>query len=284
MPSLKEYNVKLQRLSNTRKLTRTMKMVSANKLRKAQDVMARAANFENQMARAAALAAGTPVQHPLAQARPREEKIVVLLITSDKGMCGGFNNNLSKRVLSWMESATDTHREITVCACGKRGALYFKNKEAALRQYDDIITRLRPSLVRKVASDMQDLFLEGVADAIYLGFNKFRSALTQTPVIERLLPLELPSMNAGRSAAGFMDPSRDDLLDHVLPQLVFARIFTAMAGSIAGEHGARMTAMDNASTNCDKLIGNYTLLRNRARQAAITRELIEIVAGAEALK
>jgi F-type H+-transporting ATPase subunit gamma len=139
--------------------------------------------------------------------------------------------------------------------------------------------------VSHVAVDLQDLFTEGRADTVFVAYNRFRTALSQQPVVEPLLPMDLgsPAADAGPTRDVILEPGASEVMDQVLPQLLAARVFAAIASNSVGEHGARMTAMDNATTSCEKLIGTYTLLRNRARQAAITRELIEIVAGADAL-
>lgn len=284
MPSFKEYSVKLLRLNNTRKMTRTMKMVSANKLRKAQEVQERATTFDARLFRTIRTISAGGDNPALTVRRNPETKALILLITSDKGMCGGFNNNLSKKVAAWMSANKETHPDVQMCFCGKRGALFFRRNVNILRRYDDIVAKPSFVQVQRIATDVQEAFLGGAADVVYVAFNRFRSALSQTPVIERLLPLDL-SAPAGTPPAMdvIMEPAQEDLVDLVLPQLVATKLFAAVAQSVAGEHGARMTAMDNATSNCDKLIVNFTLLRNRARQATITRELIEIVAGAEAL-
>lgn len=284
MPSFKEYNVKLLRLNNTRKMTRTMKMVSANKLRKAQEVQARASAFASGVARVARTLAAGGEPHPLMLPRNTACRAIVILITSDKGMCAGFNNNLSKKVAAWIAANRDAHPVVQMCFCGRRGAIFFRQHDNILRQYDEIVTKPRFALVHRIAEDVQEAFLSGAVDAVYVAYNRFRSALSQTPVIERLLPVDIMPPEGERPPADTLaDPGHEEVADKVLPQLVAARLFAAVANSAAGEHGARMTAMDSATANCDKLIVNYTLLRNRARQAAITKELIEIVAGADAL-
>jgi F-type H+-transporting ATPase subunit gamma len=284
MPSFREYNVKLQRLGNTRKMTRTMKMVSANKLRKAQEVQARASAFAESVARMARRAAFGGDPHPLTAARKSCAKAMVILITSDKGMCAGFNNNLSKKVAAWIEANSEVHPEVQMCFCGKRGAIFFRQHDNILRQYDDIVAKPRFAHVSRIAEAALSAFVDGAVDAVYIAYNRFRSALSQTPVIERLLPIDISAPEGEQPSQDTLtEPGQEELVDRVLPQLVAARLFAAVANSAAGEHGARMTAMDSATSNCDKLIVNYTLLRNRARQTSITKELIEIVAGAEAL-
>jgi F-type H+-transporting ATPase subunit gamma len=283
MPSFKEYTVKLLRLNNTRKMTRTMKMVSANKLRKAQEIQERASSFETRLARMARSVRHGGDTPALTARHATERKALIILITSDKGMCGGFNNNLSKKVAAWIADNKGRHPEVQMCFCGKRGALFFRQRANILRQYDGIVAKPGFVQVQRIAADVQEAFLSGAADVVYIGFNQFLSALSQTPVIKQLLPLDLSSTPAEPPTDVIMEPSQEELADRMLPQLVASTLFAAIAQSVAGEHGARMTAMDSATSNCDKLIVNYTLLRNRARQAAITRELIEIVAGADAL-
>jgi F-type H+-transporting ATPase subunit gamma len=284
MPSFREYNVKLQRLGNTRKMTRTMKMVSANKLRKAQEVQARASAFAESVARLArrTVAGGDP--HPLTVQRKTGTKAMVILVTSDKGMCAGFNNNLSKKVAAWIGACSEEHPDVQMCFCGKRGAIFFRQHDNILRQYDDVVAKPRFAQIQAIADDVLSAFADGAVDAVYVAYNRFRSALSQTPVIEKLLPIDISAPEGEQPGPDtLIEPGQEELAGRVLPQLVAARLFAAVANSAAGEHGARMTAMDSATSNCDKLIVNYTLLRNRARQASITKELVEIVAGAEAL-
>jgi F-type H+-transporting ATPase subunit gamma len=285
MPSFKEYNLRIQRLVNTRKMTSTMKMISANKLRKAEDAYRRALSFEASLARIARglLAPSSPPL--LACPRKKASTALVLVITSDKGLCGGFNNNLNKKVVAWVEANRALYGSIQLSFCGRRGAVYFRNRAETRKHYDDVVAKPAFIPVSHVAVDLQDSFTEGRADVVFIAYNRFRTALSQQPVVEPLLPMDLgsPAADAGPTRDVILEPGASEVMDQVLPQLLAARVFAAIASNSVGEHGARMTAMDNATTSCEKLIGTYTLLRNRARQAAITRELIEIVAGADAL-
>jgi len=283
MPSLKEYNLKIQGLVNTRKMTSTMKMISANKLRKAEEAHTRAAAFEAGLARVAREL--LEPSRPPALAAPRRDvrSALVLVITSDKGLCGGFNSNLNKKVLDWVDAHRAVYAEVRLSFCGRRGAVYFRNRAIIRKHYDTIVNKPAFAPVTHVAGDLEALFTQGKADAVFIAYNRFRSALAQHPVIEPLLPLDLVREHEAPARDVLLEPGAPGILDQVLPQLLAARIYRAVTSSAVGEHRARMTAMDSATTSCDTLIGSYTLLRNRARQAAITRELIEIVAGADAL-
>jgi F-type H+-transporting ATPase subunit gamma len=289
MPTLKEYDVKLTRLRSTRKMTKTMQLVSANKLRRAQEAQKNAGiyaeRFNGILTRLAA--AADPGSHPLLRAHRQVRNILVVVFTSDRGLCGGFNNNLIRKAASWCRQAAPT-RHVEVSCSGRRGFAFFRNRADIRRYYEEAAARPVFAHARQIGADVQTAFLTGGADEVHLAYNAFKGVMSQTPVIERLLPLDPAALPAGTAPSDperwLYEPVRPALLQALLPRLVNLRIFLAMLNTAAGEHGARMTAMDHATTNADSLIERLTLLRNRARQAHITTELIEIVAGAEALK
>ena len=285
MPTLKEYNIKLARLRNTHKMTKTMKMVAANKLRKAQAAQRNAQVFMDHIAALYRRAAYdlAALDHPLLKERSAVRAIHCVLITSDRGLCGGFNNNLNRRVAQWMQENASRNARLHLSFCGRRGFLYFRNAANLRTHYEGISAK--PSLgdVLRVGRDLQASFLSGSYDEVYLAYNVSKGVLAHTPVVERLLPLQLPPPPHPPDGLLY-DPAYAVLIDFLLPKLVNTRLYNALMNSSVGEHGARMAAMENSTTNADNLITTYTLMRNRARQAAITRELIEIVAGAEALK
>jgi F-type H+-transporting ATPase subunit gamma len=288
MPTVKEYNVRIARLRNTRKMTKTMKMVAANKLRKAQEALKHAAAFESHVLRmAGAVPAGGKQVHPLEVPRPARGHVLVLLVTSDRGLCGGFNNNLNRAVMVWAEERRAAGKKAAVSFFGRRGYLFLRKRLPVRKYYRGESSRPAFAAARQIAMDLQDVFLAGRYEAIYLAYNRFRSVLSQAPVIERILPMEPAPVPAPAPAPVTEDmiftPGAEAVRDTIAGQAVALRIFSAFLNSAVGEQGARMTAMESSTTNADNLIESYTLRRNRARQAAITRELIEIVAGAEAL-
>lgn len=297
MLTLKEYNVKLARLRGTRKLTKTMKMVSANKLRKMLAAQALAAEFERRLQTIANRLARDfdGNDHPLLAARPAARTALLVVLSTDRGLCGGFNGNLNRKAIEWIREHDAAYARIDLTVCGRRGFLYLKRRARITAHHEGFSARPTFDDARRLASEIQAAFLAHRCDEVYLARNVFHSAMSQKPVVETLLPLD-PAFLGGRNvppgqAAGappkeeFMisEPAGRDLLDLVIPRLLTVKLFAILLSNAAGEHGARMTAMDNATRNADDLIESYTQLRNRARQTKITRELIEIVAGAEAL-
>jgi F-type H+-transporting ATPase subunit gamma len=290
MPSLKEYNVKLTRLRSTRKLTRTMKLVSVNKLRRAQEAEKRtAACSARMMGIVARLAAATPeFSHTLLAPHRTVRSALVIVFTSDRGLCGGFNHGLLRFAQAWMAERQAAGHHVEVSCCGRRGHAFFRSRGAVNRFYEDAAGRPEFVQALQIGREAQAAFAGGRIDEVYLAYNVAPNALTQTPTLQRLLPLEPAELTGAVAASAQTDwifePGPADLLASLLPRLIHLKIYAALQSSATGEHSARMRAMDQATTNADNLIESLTLQRNRARQAQITTELTEIVAGAEALK
>ncbi len=289
MPSLKEYKAKLASLANTRKMTKTMKMVAASKLYRTMDAQRKALHYAEKLQDLLGrLAASVDHRaHPLLQKRTGAKKSLVLLVSSDKGMCGGFNNNLIKHVSRWMLMPQQLEREFTFSFAGRRGWLFFRNRVAVGRLYEGVTQRPTPSDALRIGNDLQRAFISGEIDEVFIAYNHFNNPLSQRPVIRKLLPIEPHAITVGARGIHedfILEPRSAELLRALLPKIVDFEIYFALLENAAGENGARMTAMDNATNNASKMIRTYTLLRNRARQASITKELIEIVSGAEALK
>lgn len=292
MASIKEYNDKLGSLRNTVKMTKTMKMVSASKLRRAQENQRQARDYAdklNHLIARMAKAVDTHA-HPLLTPRDTRRNVLVLMFTSDKGLCGGFNNNLIKATNRWIEANITGDKTLTMCFCGKRGFTFFKNRQTVKHHYEGMHNNPEFEPAARIGEDLMEHFLSGDYDEVYLAYNTFKSALSQEPVFQKILPIESPEFAAMVGDVEEMpdedyifQPSQKEMLEMLIPRTVNFKVFYAMLENAAGEHGARMTAMDNATSNADQLIDTYTLLRNRARQAAITTELTEIISGAEAL-
>ena len=290
MPSLREYDVKIASLKNTRKMTKTMQMVSASKLRRAQEAQRKAVVYADHLKEIIHRLAGSVegVAHPLLTMRQPVRKIHLLLITSDRGLCAGFNNNLIKHVTKWIGERRNDYESISLSCCGRRGNMYFRAKEDVRKDFEDSTAKPDFLKAEEIADELGDLFVSGEYDQVYLAYNVFKSALNQIPVVEKMLPIAPAEVEAEEDEETFsrnyiFEPAEPELLAMLLPRSVAYKIYHALVENAAGEHGARMTAMDNATNNADSLIESNTLLRNRARQAAITTELTEIVAGAEAL-
>jgi F-type H+-transporting ATPase subunit gamma len=290
MPTLKEFNVKLTRLRSTRKLTKTMKLVSVNKLRRAQDAEKRVELVAQRMSGILGRmgAAVSPGEHVLVTPRKTVKNVLVLLITSDRGLCGGFNNNLIKALSLWSRDQESQGRSVLMSFCGRRGYSFFKNRATVERFYEDVMGRPDFQHAHRIGRALQAAFAGGRVDEVYLAYNAVQGAMSQKPLVERIVPMDLTTLNAGRGekpvAGWILEPNPQELLNALLPRIVSLKVYTSLLSSSVGEHSARMKAMEQASSNADNLIRQITLQRNRARQAAITTELTEIVAGAEALK
>ncbi len=289
MPSIKDYNVTLASLKNTQKITKTMKMVSASKLRRAQEAQRNARLYENRLngliSRMVA-SLGTGSDHPLLQTSPNVKKVLVIVFTSDRGLCGGFNNNLCKYVYNWIKDQRNNGLEVDVSCCGRRGNTFFKRRATIKKHYEDVTNSPEFFTAIEIGNHMIDYFKADEYDEIYVARNIFVSALSQDPTINKLLPVGSELIDDEQSAFSgeyIFEPQQEELLEMLVPRSIYFNIYYTFLENSAGEHGARMTAMDSAAKNASDLIENYTLLRNRARQAAITTELTEIVAGAEAL-
>lgn len=288
MPTVRDYNRKLFQLRNTRKMTKTMKMVAASKLRKMQEAMAHLKDFCDKYYRdfAAVLGESDLLAHPFFTGRKHSGQALLLMITTDRGLCGGFNNNLNRKTLAWLSENSEKYGKIEVSFCGRRGFRYFKRRTTVAKNYDDILSKLSFRTAAGIASEISSAFLAGQYDEIFVARNKFKTVMSQEPVLERLLPMNAAAFCGGtgtKTTEVKVEPSCDSLAEFLLLKVLTLRLYSCFIESAVGENGARMTAMDMATTNAEKIIGNVTLLRNRARQAAITRELIEIIGGAEAL-
>ncbi|MEE9368926.1 MAG: ATP synthase F1 subunit gamma [Pontiella sp.] len=290
MASIKEYNRKVISLKNTVKITKTMKMVSASKLRRAQEAENRAKNYAHQVNNLIYRIAGSvePDMHPLLTPKPEIRNVLLLVFSSDKGLCGGFNNNLIKFAEKTRTELEAAGKEVSLAFCGRRGHLYFSQRADVFKNYPGVTAAPHSRDATAIADDMVAAFASEQFDEVHMVYNHFVSPLSQIPQIDQLIPLPLTTLADHDQveeihADDFIaEPPLEELLTYLIPMLVVFKVFYALLENAAGEHGARMAAMDNATTNANKMIDEYTLLRNRARQAAITTELIEIIAGAEA--
>jgi F-type H+-transporting ATPase subunit gamma len=289
MPNFREYNAKIRQLQNMRRVTLAMKMLSTTKLARAQEAMARAQTFDREWSglvrRVAGL--GTGGRNPLMKIREKPESAFVLMLTSDMGLCGGFNNNLNRAVAGWLADKQEKFRILRFSFCGRKGYQFARERVEVRSHYEGAVRRPDLKQAMQIGKEIFTTYAEGKYDEVYLARNRFFSPLQQVPVIERILPVDLdavPPPEEGQSTFYLLEPRPEKLLPQLLARHVGHRIFAALLENSSGEHAARMAAMDSASKNIDGLCGTYTLLRNRARQASITTELIEVVSGAEALR
>jgi F-type H+-transporting ATPase subunit gamma len=259
-----------------------MKAVSAAKMQKSQEQVIAARPYARRLkeviARLAAFARG--VNLPLLEVR-EPEKVVFLLVTTDRGLCGGFNANLIRRATREMSKFT----KVSLVCVGRKGRDFFRRRGAHIAsQYVGLGETIRFAQAREIAYSVMEKYMAGEFDAVYLIYNEFVNVLVQRPVVARLLPVEPPSKGEQEYVDYIFEPSAEGVLRELLPLYVENTVYHALLESKAGEQSARMTAMDSATKNAGEIIDKLTLAMNRARQTAITKELTEIVGGAAALE
>ncbi|MFH0878514.1 MAG: ATP synthase F1 subunit gamma [Lentisphaerota bacterium] len=286
MANFRYFNAKLTSLRNMQRVTKTMKMVSATKLRKAQEAQRLADQFYTSLQQMALRIAGSRslTAHPLLTAHAEIRNVLVLLITADKGLCGGFNSSLIRQTEQWILEKKGRVENLRMSCCGRQGHAYFKDKMEIRSFYEESVEKPDFSKALTVGRDVLSVFLDDKYDEVYLAYNVYHSPLSQAPVVERILPFTFDRAKKAAARIHYLfEPDEQQLLEIVFGKMVCNRIFFALLQNATGEHGARMTAMDSATSNIDKLSDMYVLMRNRARQASITNELVEIVSGSEAL-
>jgi F-type H+-transporting ATPase subunit gamma len=295
MPNLLDIRRRIKSVKNTQQITKAMKMVSAAKLRRAQDRVVTARPFANKMAEVLGnLAKRTDedFHHPLLDYRG-DQRYLLVLITADKGLCGAFNTNLTKAAQAFMRENPD--KTIEIMAIGRKGRDFFRNRRAAISSEYIGLTgkgRVEFSEALEVARAIIKQYTEDTGiDKVFVVYNEFKSVLSQRVVLEQLLPVarakqEEPDAKSQQPVTlidYIYEQPPEEMFGELLPRLVETQIFRALLESVASEQGARMTAMDSASKNASELIESLTLNMNRIRQAAITNEIIEVVSGAAAL-
>ncbi len=287
MANFREYNAKIRQLQNMRRVTLAMKMLSTTKLARAQEAMARAQAFEREWGGLVRMVANQGGGlNPLMTPRTSPESAFVLMISSDMGLCGGFNNNLNRTVAGWLAEHREKYRILRFGFCGRKGYQFARDRVEVRSHYENSVRRPDLRLALRIGAEIFETYAEGKYDEVFIARNRYFDPTWQEPVVERLLPVDLDAVPPaeGVSPLVLMEPKPSQLLPGLLSRHVGHRIFAALQENSGGEHAARMAAMDSASKNIDGLCDAYTLLRNRARQASITTELIEVVSGAEALR
>lgn len=289
MASLRDIRKRIRSVKNTRQITKAMKMVSAAKLRRAQENVIAARPYARTLDAVMGTLMGRiepgAVGHPLLQSRD-PKKVELVVITSDRGLAGGFNANITRKALRFI--AENKGVEVTVSTIGRKGNDFMRGRGVSVRKDNPgTFQRLTYATAEAMAQELAGRFLEGKVDAVYLVYNEFVSAISQLPQMVQLLPFEAKAKEAkaGESLVDYKyEPSAQAVLEKLVPQAVNVKVYRALLESFAAEHAARMTAMENATRNAGDMIGSLTLYYNRSRQAQITKELVEIVSGAEALK
>ncbi len=282
MASLKAIRKRIVSVRNTQQITKAMKMVSAAKLRRAQEaVVASRAYAEKLAGVVAGLATESSLrEHALVRERNPQGKVMLIVLTSDRGLCGGFNTNLIRQAERFLKTP---ERTTVIGTIGRKAYDFYKRRPVEIVEHVPATGAAPIELAREIVAKAVARFMNEEVEAIYLLFSRFRSAISQVPTVERLLPIEAPAASEDPREYLF-EPDRDAVIESLLPRYVEVKVFQAVLESIASEHGARMTAMESASKNASDMIERLTLEMNRARQATITKELMEIVGGAEALK
>lgn len=295
MPSLKDIRKRIGSVKNTRQITRAMKMVAAAKLRRSQEAILATRPYAYRIySILLSLAKNSEVSHPLLVQRP-EKKIVLVVLAGDRGLCGAFNSSILKEAFRFVKAKQAEGVEVVVECIGKKANDFFKRRLTVNNYYEGLLTKSTYTRVSAIADQVLAHYLSHEADAIYLAYNEFKSAIQTKVNVERLapVPLEAPSGVVGivSTAAGanefkdyLFEPSREEIMDSLIPRHFKMQFFRAVLESVASEHGSRMSAMENATKNASEMIERLTLDYNKARQAAITKELMEIVGGVEAMR
>lgn len=289
MPSLKAIKKRIGSVKNTRQITKAMKMVSAAKLRRAQDNIIAARPYARKMEEVLQSLAGCVEgdAHPLLEVR-EAKKLLLLVVTSDRGLCGGFNANLCKAADRFIKEKKAEYEEITLMTLGRKGYEFLKHRYSVAKNYPNLISKPNYQTAALLGQEIIEGYLEGQYDQVIILFNAFKTVMSQDITFQQLLPVVPPEAETAAldeaSVEYIYEPSVRELMDEILPKNIEVQIFKSMLESVAAEHGARMTAMDSASKNASEMIGKLTLIYNRARQAAITKELMEIISGAESIK
>ena len=281
MANVLDIRRRIRSVRNTQQLTRAMKMVAAARLRRAQERVHNARPYANQMlALLGSLAARTEQRaHPLLAERP-VEKILLVLVTADRGLCGAFNANLIRAAESYLEAHRD--RKVSLLAVGRKGRDFFRRHHIEiLADYTNLFSRLEFTHAQEIAQQVIDLYTRQAVDAVDFIYNESKTVLTQRLTIERYLPIKPVQPAAGEALIDYIyEEPAEEVFNVLLPRYVEIEVYRALLESAASEFAARMTAMDAASSNAAEMIDTLTLHMNRVRQAAITKEIIEIVSGA----
>ena len=287
MPSLIDLRRRIRSVKNTQQITKAMKMVSAARLRRAHEKVLAARPYSSLLTEMIGSILGNQAEdapalsHPLL-ARREEKRILLLLLSGDKGLCGAFNSNALKASQRFLGEHSDASVELELI--GRRGADFYRRREVSVAgKWLNVFSNVDFSVAQEISRKVMDRFVAAEIDAVYLIYNEFKSVLSQTIVVNRMLPVKVPE-SAGGSREYIYEQKPGEIFRTLLPKYVETNIYQAMVESGAAEHAARMTAMDSATRNAEEMIDKLTLHLNRVRQASITKELIEVVSGAQALE
>ena len=296
MASMRQIRSRIRVAKNIQQITKAMKMVAAARLKRAQDRVLAARPYSEKMREvigSVGSATGADVSHPLLEVR-EPTRVGVLAITADRGLCGSYATNILKKAMEVLRPYDPAMTQVV--SVGKKGNVFFRRRPYPIAgEFDLNMTGTTFAEAQEIARRIRELYISGEVDAVYLVYTKFLSALTQRPISVQLLPIANDELLAAGAAATtdadaslsgeyLYEPDAESILGRVLPRYVDTLIYQALVEAVASEHGSRMTAMSSATDNAGKMISGLTLSLNRARQANITKEIAEIVGGAEALK
>jgi F-type H+-transporting ATPase subunit gamma len=281
MPALIDIRRRIRSVKNTQQITKAMKMVSAAKLRRAQESMFAARPYARKMMEVLNSLASRahPDSHPLLQDRG-DQRVLFVVVTADKGLCGGFNANIIRAAVRFLDERKG--RELQLDLVGRKARDFFRRRQYKVRSEQvGVFQKLTYAAAQKIASDLIDLYTKNEIDQVYIIFNEFKSVIQQQIVIERLLPIQKMAFTPTEPPQDYIyEPGPEGIVSGILPKHVEIQVWRALLESAAAEHGARMAAMDAASKNATEMIQSLTLYMNKVRQAAITKEIIEVVSGA----
>ena len=293
MPNLKELKNRISSVKSTRKITSAMKMVAASKLRRAQDLAESSRVYADSLSFIlSSLAGNTKNSSDLPEILTGREnsKISLLIInSSDRGLCGGFNSNLFRNAKNWISEKQEKGKSVKIITVGKKASSFYRKTDLdVIANFDDLNSNDKQLQVsEEIKNKIMELFENNEIDEVSILFNKFVSVITQEPTYQSLIPLsneEADEEVTDTSNAVFeFEPDKNELLEYLVPRNFLTQIYRSVLESSASEHAARMTSMDNATRNAGDMIDGLTLTYNRTRQAFITKELIEIISGAEAV-
>ena len=293
MPNLKELKNRISSVKSTRKITSAMKMVAASKLRRAQELAESSRVYADSLSFIlSSLAGNTKNSSDLPEILTGREnsKISLLIInSSDRGLCGGFNSNLFRNAKKWISDQQGQGKSVKIITVGKKASSFYKKTDLDIvANFDDLNSNDRQLQVSEdIKSKIMELFEKNEIDEVSILFNKFVSAISQEPTYQSLIPLSNEETNEEESETNNsvfeFEPDKNELLEYLVPRNFLTQIYRSVLESSASEHAARMTSMDNATRNAGDMIDRLTLTYNRTRQAFITKELIEIISGAEAV-
>lgn len=288
MPSLRDLRKKIDAIKKIGQITKAMNMVASAKLRSLQERLEGFRPYKEKFDEVLSQLLSAPGLNksriPYLQVRSPVKKVGIILITADRGLCGAFNSNLIREAENHIKKLQREGKEVELILVGKKGISYFKRKYPVREAYGDVMTRVLMQDARRIARSSINAFLEGSWDEVYLIYGYFVNLIRQVPRREKFLPLEFEVEKKDTSLSYMYEPDEEELLPQLLPLYLNTRVYSAMLETSVSEQAARMTAMDNANRACSDMVKQLTLYYNKVRQASITKELMDIVGGAEAIK